>query len=404
MAQIPALISFNPNTTILSADTNSNNSSIRTVYNAHDTATTAVHGMGASTIVGTALSQNLTNKTITAAVLSGSFTGTYTLAGMPTITAPTISAPIFTGNITLTGSRFVSNVNIYAGDFNVYSDAGITKKFSVDGSNGSFGIPSGSKFYPDGTALNGDTYISEVSSNVLRIVVGGVSATDISATLFSVNSGLDLAIGSTKKLYLDSGGDTYIFESSANIASIVAGGDSYNFTTTKLIIPSGNFLEFGGAGAIVFDTGTSTTIDYATTAINIRSGGGGTISATFNNSGTVAMPNHGTTASAANMFIDSVTGIISRSTSSIKYKRNVSNLELDSSLIYSLRPVSYDDKKNKNRYFGLIAEEVNAILPDLVDHRSDNGECEGVYYDRLSVLLLAEMAKLKNELSELRGK
>lgn len=47
-----------------------------------------------STLAG---SESLTNKTITAAVLSGSFTGTYTLAGTPTITSPTITGATVTG-------------------------------------------------------------------------------------------------------------------------------------------------------------------------------------------------------------------------------------------------------------------------------------------------------------------
>ena len=43
------------------------------------------------TLVGLAATQTLTNKTVTAPVLSGSITGTYTLAGTPTITSPTIT-------------------------------------------------------------------------------------------------------------------------------------------------------------------------------------------------------------------------------------------------------------------------------------------------------------------------
>ena len=78
MAQIPALISFNPNTTILSADTNSNNSSIRTVYNAHDTATTSVHGVTGD-IVGTSDSQTLTNKTLTSPTITGATMTTATI-------------------------------------------------------------------------------------------------------------------------------------------------------------------------------------------------------------------------------------------------------------------------------------------------------------------------------------
>ena len=43
------------------------------------------------TLVGRATTDTLTNKTLTAAILSGTFTGTYTLAGTPSLTSPTIT-------------------------------------------------------------------------------------------------------------------------------------------------------------------------------------------------------------------------------------------------------------------------------------------------------------------------
>lgn len=51
------------------------------------------------TLVGRASTDTLTNKTITAPVLSGTATGTYTLAGTPTITSPTISGPTLSGTV-----------------------------------------------------------------------------------------------------------------------------------------------------------------------------------------------------------------------------------------------------------------------------------------------------------------
>lgn len=47
------------------------------------------------TLVGKATTDTLTNKTLTAPVLGGSVTGTYTLAGTPTITSPAINGGIF---------------------------------------------------------------------------------------------------------------------------------------------------------------------------------------------------------------------------------------------------------------------------------------------------------------------
>lgn len=56
------------------------------------------------TLATLAGAESLSNKTIPAPVLSGSVTGTYTLAGTPTITAPAISNPTFSGGGTLAGS------------------------------------------------------------------------------------------------------------------------------------------------------------------------------------------------------------------------------------------------------------------------------------------------------------
>lgn len=45
------------------------------------------------------MTQTLINKTLTAPVLGGSITGTYTLAGTPTITSPAISGPTLSGTV-----------------------------------------------------------------------------------------------------------------------------------------------------------------------------------------------------------------------------------------------------------------------------------------------------------------
>ncbi|MFA6016940.1 MAG: tail fiber domain-containing protein [Patescibacteria group bacterium] len=98
-----------------------------------------------------------------------------------------------------------------------------------------------------------------------------------------------------------------------------------------------------------------------------------------------------------------VAGTVYASGSSRDYKQDIKNLEVDSSKIYNLQPVSYDYKKEyKNlgytlaggRQFGLIAEDAYKVIPELVISKNDK-KTANIDYEKLSVLLLAELKKLK---------
>jgi hypothetical protein len=139
---------------------------------------------------------------------------------------------------------------------------------------------------------------------------------------------------------------------------------------------------------------------------------GSVTAVTITQAGAFSLPAHGTTASAANTFIDSSTGLISRSTSSRRYKENIRDLEIDSSKIFNLRPVSFVEKATKKERFGLIAEEVDKVLPALVEYapekmviktsKSSKLIPESVQYPMLSVLLLKEVKKLRMEIDDLK--
>jgi hypothetical protein len=83
-------------------------------------------------------------------------------------------------------------------------------------------------------------------------------------------------------------------------------------------------------------------------------------------------------------------------TSSIRYKKNIRNLELDSSKVFQLKPVSFDWKETNKTDFGLIAEDVERIYPQLISYNKD-GQPEAMRYDVMSVLLLEQMRLLKSQ-------
>jgi len=109
-----------------------------------------------------------------------------------------------------------------------------------------------------------------------------------------------------------------------------------------------------------------------------------------------------TTANSANLVVLS-TGQIARSTSSARYKTNIHDLDINTGLLYDLRPVSYTSKIDGKEYFGLVAEDVAQVLPELAEYArardvipgstSDALIPDAVKYPMLSVLLLEELKK-----------
>ncbi len=90
--------------------------------------------------------------------------------------------------------------------------------------------------------------------------------------------------------------------------------------------------------------------------------------------------------------------------SSIKYKKDIVDIdnELDvSSVIDTMRPVAFAYKKgDQARQLGLIAEEVDGILPHLTI-RKENGEIDGIHYDNISALVIKELQNLRKRVAML---
>lgn len=88
--------------------------------------------------------------------------------------------------------------------------------------------------------------------------------------------------------------------------------------------------------------------------------------------------------------------------SSEKTKEDIANMDSSSERIYSLRPVTfrYKDRRAWGTQFGLIAEEVLDVLPELVHFNKDN-EPETVHYHMLPALLLNELQKQNKVIADL---
>jgi hypothetical protein len=85
--------------------------------------------------------------------------------------------------------------------------------------------------------------------------------------------------------------------------------------------------------------------------------------------------------------------------SSERYKTGIQSLNSEASKLQQLRPVTFHLKSEPKGIlqYGLIAEEVDKVYPDLVI-RNEQGQIEGVRYDELAPILLKEVQEQHQEL------
>jgi Chaperone of endosialidase len=90
--------------------------------------------------------------------------------------------------------------------------------------------------------------------------------------------------------------------------------------------------------------------------------------------------------------------------SSARYKRDIEPMGTHSERLFQLRPVTFRYKQDEQgeRQYGLIAEEVAKVYPELVV-RNTKGEVESVLYHELTPMLLNELQHQHSELETMKS-
>jgi hypothetical protein len=183
----------------------------------------------------------------------------------------------------------------------------------------------------------------------------------------------------------------------------------YHYTGSAWIQP----LTLAATGAATLTSSASSVISVISTSTDSRinighSGNGGYVG--YANLGSGAAANtfyittgSGSTTSGIRMNNDgnvTVAGTITES-SSIRYKENIETLKYGLDKIVQLRGVTYNKKDTGAKEIGLIAEEVESILPDVI-LRNQEGEPDSVSYGRITAVLIEAIKELKMEIEELK--
>jgi hypothetical protein len=246
-------------------------------------------------------------------------------------------------------------------------------------------------------AINNTTGLRNTAVGTLALQAN-TGASDNTAVghsaLFSNTGGsFNVAVG-TEALFnnIAAGSNTAVGFSalaSANAGSNTAVGESALANTSgsnNIAVGAGAGLNLSGAGNFNIHIGNGgVNSDSATIRI------GNAQLRTF-----IAGINGVNQGSPTAVFINTTTGQLGTTppASSRRFKKEIQPMEQTSEAILGLRPVTFHYKNDATGtpQFGLIAEEVAAVNPDLVV-RDENGEIYSVRYDAVNAMLLNEFLK-----------
>ena len=176
----------------------------------------------------------------------------------------------------------------------------------------------------------------------------------------------------------------------------------------------GHFALVNGTGSSNIAIGDSAGRSLTTGSENIDIGNAGKAG----ESSTIRMGAQGTQTST---FIAGISGVavtgrqvlitsagkLGVAVSSARYKEGIRPMDKASEAILALRPVTFRYRKeldpDKIAQFGLIAEEVEKINPDLVV-RDEHGQVSNVRYEAVNAMLLNEFLKEHRRVTELTSK
>jgi hypothetical protein len=123
----------------------------------------------------------------------------------------------------------------------------------------------------------------------------------------------------------------------------------------------------------------------------------------FNVNGVVYLYNQASGAGNSTVKYNTITGLVSIDTSSIRYKDNVRDSKYGLSDLMKLSSKMFEYKDSGRTDVGFIAEEVFEIIPEFVAVNKD-GQPESVAYDRITSLLVKAIQEQQVQIEELKAK
>jgi len=215
-----------------------------------------------------------------------------------------------------------------------------------------------------------------VTTGAVGVITSGMIA-DLSITNADVSTSAAIAYSKLSLTNSITNADIAVGAAITNgkLANSTISGVSLGSTLSNLT--AGSFINY--SSGTTYNGSSSVTISIAGTSINT--------------SDTVVVRD-----SLGNFSAATITATDFNSTSDINLKENIETVENSLEIVTSLRGVKFDWKENHKASYGVIAQELEEVLPDLVITK----ELKTVNYNGLIGVLIEAVKELKKEIEELK--
>jgi hypothetical protein len=242
-------------------------------------------------------------------------------------------------------------------------------------------------FYGSGNTV--ELLLNDARSNMIlgsgsgKLILVGSSNNVLGHNSFTscISSSFNCVLGSISLRNITTGGSNIVI-------GFGSGNQLLTSESSNIIIGAATSSATGISNALVIGSGTGTAQGNLSTA-------------------TICGINGATSASGVAVLINS-SNVLGTTTSSREFKTNIQDMANQSREIYNLRPVTFNYKPDGThvsqedsllKQYGLIAEEVEEIIPELAKYNKE-GKVESVRYLNLIPMLLNELQKLRKEFDE----